>query len=241
MKSQIDKPQQIPSKQDFSEWYLKILKMASILDTTYPVKGFQVWTPYGWKLRNKVFKILKDLLEESEHQECYFPLLIPETIFNKEKELASGFEEEVYWVGTGGIHPLGVKLALRPTSEVPIYYTVSRWIRSYTDLPFKLYQIVNTFRYETKATKPLIRVREISSFKEAHTFHATREDALKQIDEAVKIYKDFFDSLGIPYLISKRPEYDKFPGSEFSYAFDTIFPDGRTLQIGTVHFHGTGF
>jgi prolyl-tRNA synthetase len=241
MKKKVEKPEQIPSKKNFGEWYTQILRMASILDTTYPVKGFQVWMPFGWELRNKVFNILRMLLEEKNHQECYFPLLIPESLFTKENKLARGFEREVYWVGTGGINPLGVKLAMRPTSEVPIYHMLSKWVRSYADLPLKLFQIVNTFRYETKSTKPLIRVREISSFKEAHTAHETKEEALKQIKEAIEIYKSFFENLGVPYLISKRPEYDKFPGSEFSYAFDTIFPDGRTLQIGTVHFHGTNF
>ncbi|MHA1836275.1 MAG: proline--tRNA ligase [Candidatus Odinarchaeia archaeon] len=241
MKSKMEKPKLLPAKSDFNNWYSEILKLASLIDTSYPVKGFQVWMPYGWGLRNNVFKILRRLLEESGHKECYFPLLIPESLFNIEKELARGFENEVYWVSTGGIKPLGVKLALRPTSEVPIYSMLSKWIRSYADLPLKLWQLVNTFRYETKSTKPLIRVREISSFKEAHTVHSSKEDAEKQVEEAVNIYKKFFDSLGIPYVISKRPDFDKFPGSEYTYAFDTIFPDGRTLQIGTVHYHGQKF
>jgi prolyl-tRNA synthetase len=100
---------------------------------------------------------------------------------------------------------------------------------------------VNTFRYETKHTRPLIRLREIMTFKEAHTAHSTKEEAENQVKEAISIYKKFFDTLGIPYLISKRPEWDKFPGAEYTIAFDTIFPDGRTMQIATVHNLGQNF
>ncbi|MEM2906670.1 MAG: proline--tRNA ligase [Candidatus Odinarchaeota archaeon] len=241
MNTQIEKPKMIPPKKDFAEWYNEVLRMADIVDTTYPVKGFQTWLSYGWKIRNSVFNIVRNLLTETGHEEYYFPLLIPDNLFSVEKEMARGFEGEVYWVTKGGINPLAVKLAIRPTSEIPIYLMFSKWIRSYTDLPLKVWQLVNTVRYETKATKPLIRVREITSFKEAHTAHSTSEDALKQIDEAVKIYKELFDRVGVPYIISRRPEYDKFPGAEYSIAFDTIFPDGRTLQIGTVHYHGQRF
>ena len=111
----------------------------------------------------------------------------------------------------------------------------SLWVRSHTDLPMRFYQIVNTFRYETKHTRPLIRVREITTFKEAHTVHATEEECEEEVQNAVKIYKQFFDMLGIPYMISKRPQWDKFPGAKYTVAFDTILPDGKALQIGTVH------
>lgn len=95
------------------------------------------------------------------------------------------------------------KLALRPTSETAIYPMYALWIRTHIDLPIKYYQIVNTFRYETKHTRPLIRVREITTFKEAHTAHATKEESDEQIQDFIAIYKEFFDDLGIPYLISK--------------------------------------
>jgi prolyl-tRNA synthetase len=108
-------------------------------------------------------------------------------------------------------------------------------------MPLKIYQVVNTFRYETKHTRPLIRLREITTFKEAHTAHASMEDAERQVREAISCYRSFFDTLGIPYIISRRPDWDKFPGAEYTMAFDTIFPDGRTLQIGTVHNLGQNF
>ncbi|NMA09641.1 MAG: proline--tRNA ligase, partial [Methanomicrobiales archaeon] len=117
----------------------------------------------------------------------------------------------------------------------------SLWIRSHTDLPLKLYQIVNTFRYETKHTRPLIRLREITSFKEAHTVHATREEAEAQVEVALGLYKEFYDSLRVPVILSRRPDWDKFPGADYTIAVDTIMPDGKTLQIGTVHMLGDHF
>ena len=132
-------------------------------------------------------------------------------------------------------------LALRPTSETAIYPMYSLWIRTHIDLPIKMYQIVNTFRYETKHTRPLIRVREITTFKEAHTAHATKEESDEQVQDFIAMYKEFFDDLGLAYLISKRPEWDKFPGADYTMAFDVIMPNGKTLQIGTIHNLGQTF
>jgi prolyl-tRNA synthetase len=159
----------------------------------------------------------------------------------KEAEHIKGFENEVYWVTHGGKTPLEVKLALRPTSETAIYPMYALWVRSHADLPIKYYQIVNTFRYETKQTRPLIRLREITSFKEAHTVHATWEEAEQQVEEAIALYREFYDGLCIPTLISKRPDWDKFPGADYTIAVDTIMPNGKTLQIGTVHHLGDHF
>ncbi|WP_456472349.1 proline--tRNA ligase [Methanocaldococcus sp.] len=226
---------------DFSEWFSNILEMAGIYDVRYPIKGCGVYLPYGFKIRKYTFEILRELLDKTGHEETLFPLLIPETLLAKEGEHIKGFEDEVYWVTHGGKTPLDVKLALRPTSETAIYYMLKLWVKVHTDLPIKIYQIVNTFRYETKHTRPLIRLREIMTFKEAHTAHATKEEAEEQVREAIEIYKKFFDTLAIPYLIIKRPEWDKFPGADYTIAFDTIFPDGRAIQIGTVHNLGQHF
>jgi len=227
--------------ENFSEWYGNILERAEIYDLRYPIKGCGVYLPYGFKIRRYAFEMIRNMLDETEHDEALFPMLIPEDLLAKEGEHIKGFEDEVYWVTHGGTTPLDVKLALRPTSETPIYYMMKLWMKVHTDLPIKVYQIVNTFRYETKHTRPLIRLREIMTFKEAHTAHATKEDAENQVKEAISIYKSFFDELGIPTIVSKRPEWDKFPGAEYTMAFDTIFPDGKTMQIGTVHNLGQNF
>lgn len=233
-----------PSRQgeSFGRWFDWVISEAEIYDYgRYPVKGVGVWMPYGFKIREKVLEILRRLLNSTGHEEILFPLLVSEEMLKKEAEHVKGFEDEVYWVTHGGLEPLDVKLALRPTSEVAITYMESLWYKSYRQLPKKLYQVVSIFRYETKATRPMIRLREVTTFKEAHTLHESFEDADAQVKEAVEIYSRFFDELGIPYIISKRPEWDKFPGAVYTVAFDTIMPDGRALQIGTAHHLGQTF
>ena len=219
--------------ENFSEWFHNILETADIIDSRYPIKGMSVWRPYGFQIRKHFYNYLTDLLDK-DHDETLFPLLIPESELAKEGIHVKGFEDEVYWITHGGQKELNEKLALRPTSETAIYPMFSLWIRSHIDLPIKVYQKVNTFRYETKHTRPLIRVREITSFAEVHTVHSSAEEADKQVQTGIEIYKDIFDKLAIPYLISNRPVWDKFPGAEYTIAFDTIFPDGKTLQIATV-------
>jgi prolyl-tRNA synthetase len=239
-KAKDNKPAKLPPKGSFSEWYHELLMTAEIVDNRYPVKGMCVWFPFGFALKKNVYGIIRELLD-SDHQETQFPLMIPENEFMKEAQHIKGFEDEVYWVTNGGTTPLDVKLALRPTSETAIYPMFKLWIRSHADLPLKIYQIVNTFRYETKHTRPLIRLREISSFKEAHTVHATWEEAAEQVETAIQRYSEFYRRLAMPFLVSRRPSWDKFPGADYTTAIDVIMPDGRTLQVGTAHHLGTTF
>ncbi|RLE78971.1 MAG: proline--tRNA ligase, partial [Thermoprotei archaeon] len=185
--------------------------------------------------------LMKRLLDETGHEEVLFPTLIPEELIGKEAEHIAKFEEEIFWVTRGGKESLSHRLALRPTSETAIMEMFKLWIHSHTDLPIKIYQVVSVFRCETKATAPMIRLREISMFKEAHTAHRNREEAEEQVKEAINIYKEFFERLAIPFIISIRPEWDKFAGAVYTIAFDTLMPDGKTLQIGTVHYLGTNF
>jgi len=226
--------------ENFDEWFHNILEQANITDSRYPIKGMAIWMPYGFQIRKHTMEIIKKLLDK-DHEEVLFPMLIPENELAKEGIHVKGFEDEVYWITKGGQKDLNEPLALRPTSETAIYPMYALWIRSHIDLPKKYYQIVNTFRYETKHTRPLIRVREITTFKEAHTAHATKEESDVQINDFIEIYKEFFDELGIAYLISKRPEWDKFPGADYTMAFDVIMPNGKTLQIGTIHNLGQTF
>ena len=230
----------LPQKGDFSAWYNDILWRAEIMDVRYPVKGLYVWYPYGFAIRKYVYQGLRDLLDR-DHEETLFPLLIPEHEFMKEAEHIKGFEDEVYWVTHGGTTPLEVKLALRPTSETAIYPMYALWVRSHADLPMKYYQIVNTFRYETKQTRPLIRLREITSFMESHTVHATWDEAEAQVEYEIGLTREFYNGLCIPIIVSKRPDWDKFPGADYTIAMDAIMPNGKTLQIGTVHHLGTHF
>jgi len=219
---------------DFPRWYQEILKTAEIVDIRYPVKGMYVWMPYGFKALCNVQKIMIDLLESTGHEAAYFPTLIPESIFSKEKEFLEGFGGETFVVEGTVSKKFNERLFVRPTSETVMYYMWSLWIKGRKDLPLKMYQIVNVFRYETKATHPILRVREIVSFIEAHTAHATANEAEQQIKEAISIYKKFYDELLIPYFIVLTPPWDTFSGAEYNYDFITPMPDGKALELGSV-------
>jgi len=224
----------------FGKWFRKVLIDGRIFDYRYPIKGAGVWLPYGFKIRENVFKVIRNQLDSTGHNEALFPLLVPESSLQKEAEHVEGFEAQVFWVTQGGQKQLKQKLALRPTSETIIGPMEHLWIRSYTDLPLKLYQIVTVFRFETKATRPILRMREFD-FKEAHTAHATEAEAEAEVKEEIDNYKKIFNELCVTYFISRRPEWDKFAGAKYTTAFDMICPDGRTLQIGTVHHLGQHF
>ncbi|MEM4481458.1 MAG: proline--tRNA ligase [Desulfurococcaceae archaeon] len=219
---------------NFSEWYHVILRDADMIDIRYPVKGMIVWRPYGLKALRLTQKIMIDLLERTGHYEAYFPTLIPESIFAREKEFLEGFSGESFAVEGTGTKKFNERFYIRPTSETVMYYMWNMWIKGRRDLPLKMYQVVNVFRYETKMTHPIIRVREIMSFIEAHTAHATKEEVEKQFEEAVGIYKAFFNKLLLPYFIVKTPPWDTFAGAEYNYDFITVMPDGKGLELGSV-------
>lgn len=229
-----------PTKEKFDEWYNEIVEKADLCDKRYPIKGMNVWKPYGWKLMQNIDKLIREEMERTNHQEVCFPLLIPESFFKKEEEHIKGFSSEVYWVTHAGKNELEERLLLRPTSETALYPLFSLWIRSHADLPLKTFQIVNTFRYETKMTKAFIRVREIHFF-EAHTCHESFEDAEKQIREDLEIAKRFFRKLCIPFIISKRPDWDKFAGAFYSIGLDVLMPSMKTLQVGSIHQYKQNF
>ncbi|MCL2786244.1 MAG: proline--tRNA ligase [Methanomassiliicoccaceae archaeon] len=225
---------------DFSEWYNEIVEKANLSDKRYPIKGMNVWTPYGWKIMSNIDRFIRKELDATGHDEVCFPLLIPETEFKKEKDHIKGFDSEVYWVTHAGLNELDVRLVVRPTSETAMYPMFSLWVRSHTDLPLKIYQIVNTFRYETKQTRSFIRVREIHFF-ESHTCHVTEEDAQRQVEEDFEILSNLMKELCIPYSLLVRTEWDKFPGAYYTVGLDTAMPNGRMLQIGSIHHYRTNF
>ncbi len=221
-------------KDNFPEWYNEVIEAAGLVDKRYPVKGMHVWLPYGWKLMRNIDEYFREIFTAHKHEEVCFPLLVPETEFKKEGEHIKGFEDEVYWVTHGGTTPLDVKLVLRPTSETAMYPLFSLWIRTHADLPLRIFQIVNVFRYETKQTRTFIRVREVHFF-ESHTAHATAEEAEEQIKENIEIWKKIAKKLALPYVLVKKTDWDKFPGAHYSIGAETIMPSGRTLQIATIH------
>ena len=230
----------VKKTEDFNEWYNEIVELADLCDKRYPIKGMNVWRPYGWKLMTFIDQLIREEMIKTNHQELYFPLLIPESSFKKEEEHIEGFGSEVYWVTHAGNNELEEKWLLRPTSETAMYPIFSLWIRSHADLPLKTFQIVNTFRYETKQTRAFIRVREIHFF-ESHTCHVDFEDAEKQIKEDKEIAEKLFDKLCLPFIFNKRPEWDKFAGAFYTISLDVLMPSQRTLQLGSIHQYKDNF
>ena len=247
----------IPSKADnFTEWYPFMVEAAELVDKRYPIKGMDVWRPYGWKTMKLIDSLTHAEMERTEHEEVNFPLLIPENLLEKENALVArlkrareegvdpddlrdedeegGFKKEVYWVKHAGENELDIPMFLRPTSETAMYTMFPLWIRSHKDLPLKVYQMVNTFRYETKQTRSFIRVREIHFF-EAHTAHADEEDASRQIDQDLEIVNNIMHDLCLPIIKAKRPVWDTFPGAWYTIGIDAIMPNGRTLQVASCH------
>ncbi|MDP6149438.1 MAG: hypothetical protein QF365_05640, partial [Candidatus Thalassarchaeaceae archaeon] len=246
----------IPPKEDFNAWYPAIVEIADLVDKRYPIKGMDVWRPYGWKAMRCIDNLTHQEMERTDHEEVRFPLLIPEDLLEKENRLVAllkrareegvdpselrmdedeaGFKKEVYWVRNAGENDLDVPMFLRPTSETAMYTMFPLWVRTHADLPLKTYQIVNTFRYETKQTRSFIRVREIHFF-EAHTAHVDEECATRQIEEDLEIVSRLMEMMKLPFIMSKRPVWDTFPGAWYTIGIDVIMPNGRTLQVASVH------
>ena len=247
----------IPSKiEDFNSWYPFIVEAAELVDKRYPIKGMDVWRPYGWRAMKLIDSLTHHEMERTGHEEVNFPLLIPENLLEKENALVSrlkrareegvdpddlrdeeeesGFKKEVYWVKHAGENELEIPMFLRPTSETAMYTMFPLWIRSHKDLPMKVYQMVNTFRYETKQTRSFIRVREIHFF-EAHTAHADEECATRQINQDLEIVDNLMHELCLPVIKAKRPVWDTFPGAFYTIGIDALMPNGRTLQVASCH------
>ncbi len=228
------------AKENFSEWYDNVLLEAKLVDDRYPVKGFSVYTGWGMSTAKRIIAMLEEKLEENGNEPMQFPVVIPEDSFQKEEDHIEGFSGEVFWITHAGNNELERRLLLRPTSETAIYPMFKLWMRSHQDLPIKMHQTCNVYRYETKATRPLYRGREFL-WNEGHTAHVDYEEAEEEVRAAVKAYRSVYDRLGLSYIMLKRPEFDKFAGADYSIAFDTWNPDGKVNQIGTVHQLGYNF
>ncbi len=232
---------ELPDKAtQFIDWYLEVVEAAQLTDKRYPVKGMNVWTPYGYRARRLLDALLIAAIERSGSEPVEFPALIPANEFAKEGEHIKGFDAQVYWVTKGGRTDLEMPLVLRPTSETAMYPVFRSWIRSHRDLPLNVYQIVNTFRYETKTTRPFLRVREIHFFEE-HTCQIDEATAGARVEANLATFDAIARSLALPYIALRRPEWDKFPGAYYSIGLDIPLGGPRTLQIGTVHHYRENF
>ncbi|MEM0128955.1 MAG: proline--tRNA ligase [Thermoplasmata archaeon] len=224
----------------FMDWYLAVVEAAELTDKRYGVKGMNVWTPYGFRARRLLDGVIVREIEATGSSPVEFPTLIPEPEFQKEADHIKGFQSEVYWVTRGGASPLDVPLVLRPTSETAMYPVFALWVRSHRDLPLMVYQIVNTFRYETKTTRPFLRVREIHFFEE-HTCQATDEAAAARVQSNLAAFRAMAEALALPYASVRRPDWDKFAGAYYTICLDIPIGDGRSLQIGSIHHYRENF
>jgi len=201
----------------------------------YPVKGVYPYLPYGAKIARNIEYVVHKYLEESGHEPIMFPSLIPLSLFKREVDFFEGFLPEALLASKKlSGEELDEPLVLRPTSEVPIYHVFSQLITSHRQLPLKVYQTVNVYRIETRATAPLLRLREVTLFNEAHVFCKSEEEAKKVFEEAVKLYERVYNYFKIPYIIVKSPPWDLFPGAIENYDFITVLPDGKVLELASV-------
>ncbi len=225
-------------KTNFSEWYSQIIEKAEITDIRNNVKGFIVIRPWGALILENMYQLYEQEMQKTDHKPSFFPTLIPEKNFKKEASHVKGFKPQVFWLEKIKGED---RLALRPTSETSMYEMYSLWIRSHRDLPLKIYQRANIFRYETKATRPLIRAREFM-WIEGHDCFETKEQAEAQVQEDIQITENIMhQQFGIPFLAMKRPSWDKFAGAEYTIGSDVLMPDFKLIQQPSTHFLGQNF
>jgi len=232
----------IDKTKDFGSWFNEIVAKAELADVRYNVKGFVVFQPWSVLSMKEMYDLWEDELEKHGHLPAFFPAVIPESNFKIEKEHVEGFAPEVFWITEHGAgEKFEERLGLRPTSETAMYRMYALWIRSYNDLPLKIYQSCQVWRHETKATKPFIRSREFH-WIEAHDVYATQKEAEQQVIEDMEItQKCLFEQLGVPFMFFERPQWDKFAGAVKTFAADCLMPDGRVLQLPSTHYLGQNF
>ena len=224
---------------DFAQWYTDIVRKAELADYT-PVKGFISIRPYGYAIWENIQKYADAKFKEHGVENLSMPVLIPESLLNKEKEHVEGFAPEVAWVTIGGGNDLEEKLCIRPTSETIFDTMYSKWLSSWRDLPYKYNQWCNVVRWE-KETRPFLRSREFL-WQEGHTIHETAEEAKNFTQEMLDVYQDVFENLlAIPALKGQKTESEKFAGAESTYTVEALMLDGRALQGGTSHYFGKNF
>ena len=222
------------------EWYAEVVQKAGLADYA-PMGGFIVTRPRGYAIWERIQDYLDGWFKDTGVQNAYFPLFIPESYLEREKDVVEGFDPEVAWVTHGGYDELEERLAVRPTSESIIAPFMAQWVRSHRDLPLRLNQWCSVVRWEATETKPFFRTKEFL-WQEGHTAHATQEDAwteaMTRLDQYERVYEEV---LALPVLRGRKPEHDKFPGAHTTTTVEALMPDGKTVQGATSHYLGTSF
>jgi prolyl-tRNA synthetase len=228
-----------PKGQDYSQWYLDLVLKADLADYG-PVKGCMIIKPYGYAVWENMQRDMDRRIKETGHVNAYFPLFIPKSLLEREKEHVKGFSPECAWVTVGGGEELEEPIAVRPTSEAIICSTYAKWVQSWRDLPVLINQWANVVRWE-KVTRPFLRTTEFL-WQEGHTLHATAEEAQEETLKMLDVYRAFCEEmLAMPVLCGQKTESEKFAGALRTYAIEALMGDGKALQAGTSHNLGQHF
>ena len=197
-----------PRNEDFSQWYTDVILLSKLVDYS-PVRGCMVIRPYGYAIWERIREIFDNMIKKTGHKNLYMPMLIPESLLQKEAEHVEGFAPEVAWVTQGGTEQLTERLAIRPTSETIFCTMYSKWVSSWRDLPLKYNQWCSVMRWE-KSTRPFLRTSEFL-WQEGHTIHETPEEAQAETLEILQMYKDLAENyLAIPVLTGRKTDKEKY-------------------------------
>ena len=243
-----------PRAQDYSQWYNDLVIKGSLADHS-AVRGCMVIKPYGFALWENMRDVLDKMFKDTGHQNAYFPLFIPKSLFEAEEKNAEGFAKECAVVthyrlktdpnnkGKLIVDPeakLEEELVVRPTSEAIIWNTYKGWIQSYRDLPILVNQWANVVRWEMR-TRLFLRTAEFL-WQEGHTAHATKEEAVIETKKMLEVYADFVENwMALPVIKGVKTPNERFAGAEDTYCIEAMMQDGKALQAGTSHFLGQNF
>ena len=224
---------------DFAQWYTDVCKKAELIDYS-SIKGMFIYRPYGYAIWENIQRIMDAEFKKCGHENVYLPMLIPESLLQKEKDHVEGFAPECAWVTVGGSEKLEERYCIRPTSETLFCEHYKNIIHSWRDLP-KLYnQWCSVLRWE-KTSRPFLRHREFL-WQEGHTMHATEEEAREETQRMLNIYADFLENvLAMPVVKGQKTDKEKFNGAEETYTVECMMHDKKALQAGTSHYFGDGF
>ncbi|NNM78772.1 proline--tRNA ligase [Sphingomonas sp. ID1715] len=241
----------VTREQDFAAWYQAVVSEADMAEDS-GVRGCMVIRPWGYGIWERMQRLLDDAIKATGHENCYFPLFIPLSYFEKEAEHVEGFAKEMAVVthhrlkADGGklvVDPdakLEEPLVVRPTSETVIGAAFSRWVQSWRDLPVLINQWANVVRWEMR-TRMFLRTAEFL-WQEGHTVHASEAEAREHTLRMLEVYRRFAEeAVAMPVIAGEKPENERFPGAVATYSIEAMMQDGKALQAGTSHFLGTTF
>ncbi len=239
MEKEVTMKEITPKSQDYSQWYLDVVLKAELADYG-PVKGCMVIRPYGYAIWEAIQADMDRRIKATGAVNAYFPMFIPKSFLEREKEHVEGFSPECAWVTIGGGAELEEPLAIRPTSEAMICSMYAKWVSSWRDLPVLINQWCNVVRWE-KVTRPVLRTTEFL-WQEGHTLHATEAEAQEETLRMLEVYRSFAEEmLAMPVVHGPKSESEKFAGAKMTYAIEALMGDGRALQAGTSHNLGQQF